>query len=154
MGLEADRLQQRRPLVVVDGAAHVRRRRQQDVVLGVGDARGVVRPLDVGAEADEVVRLVAQHRAEGHAAEEVRAHLHPVQELDTPTVCIRVVVGPRISIHAPFRSSYISEVMAPRTPRADFARRAQAAEDRRRVAASNTMNLMTFSAVSVAGYAW
>ena len=75
------RLQQRRPLVVVDGAADVGRRRQQDVVLGVEDARGVVGALEVGAEPDEVVGLVAQHRAERHAAEQVRAHLHPVEEL-------------------------------------------------------------------------
>jgi hypothetical protein len=59
------------------------------VVLGVEDARRVVRALEVGPEADEVVRLVAQHGAEGHAAEEVRAHLHPLEEVRHAVDCSR-----------------------------------------------------------------
>ena len=98
VGLEArHRAQQRAPLVVVDRAADVGRARQQGVILDVEDARRVVGALEVRAEADEVIGLVAQHRAEGHAAEQVRAHLHPVEELGDPARLERAVVARRAS---------------------------------------------------------
>ena len=75
------RAQQRAPLVIVDRAADVGGGGQQGVVLDVENARGVVGALDVRAQADEVVRLVAKHGSEGYAAKEVRAHLDPVEKL-------------------------------------------------------------------------
>ena len=52
VGLECrHRAKQRRPLVVVERAAHVLHRGQQDVVLHIQDARGVVGALEEGAQA-------------------------------------------------------------------------------------------------------
>ena len=72
---------QRRPLVVVERAADVVDRRQQDVVFHVQDARGVVGALEEGAQAREVERLAAHDGAVGDAAKQMRAVLHPVEEL-------------------------------------------------------------------------
>ena len=43
--------------------------------------RGAVGALEKGADAREVKRLVAQHGADGDAAREMRALLHPFDEL-------------------------------------------------------------------------
>ena len=60
------------PLRGVERGADVGQRRQQQVVLHVEDARGVVGPLEERAGAGEAVDLVAQHRAVGRAARERR----------------------------------------------------------------------------------
>ena len=51
------------------------------MILHVEDARGVVGALDEGAEADEAEGVVMQHGAKHDAAEEMRALLHPVEEI-------------------------------------------------------------------------
>ena len=77
----ADRAQQRAPLVIVDQTADLFAARQQHVIFHVEDARGVVGALDEGAEADEAEGVVMQHGAEHDAAEEMRALLHPIEEI-------------------------------------------------------------------------
>ena len=57
------RLQERRPLVVVERRADEREVGQQQVVLHVHDARGHVRALEEEAEQVEAERLAAHHRA-------------------------------------------------------------------------------------------
>jgi hypothetical protein len=49
--------------------------------LHVQQPRGVVGPLQEGAEAQEVQGLVLQHGAHGHTARQVRAELDPLEEL-------------------------------------------------------------------------
>ena len=73
------RTQQRAPLVEV-GDGVFAAARFHDVELGVEDARGVVGALQLRAEADEVVALVLQQRAEDGTAKQRGAHLHPVEE--------------------------------------------------------------------------
>src|SRR5665648_176042 len=51
------------------------------MVFHIENARGVVGALDEGAEPDEAEAVVVQHGAEHHAAEQVRALLHPVEEV-------------------------------------------------------------------------
>src|SRR6266436_1962619 len=65
----------------IERAAYVLHRGQQDVILHVEDARGVVGALEESAQAREVERLAAHDGAIGDAAEEMRALLHPVEEL-------------------------------------------------------------------------
>ena len=54
------------------------------MVFDVKDARRVVRALDVRAEPDKMIGLVAQHGTERDPAEKVRSHLHPFEELRHP----------------------------------------------------------------------
>ena len=77
----ADRAQQRAPLIVVDQTSDLFASRQKHVIFDVEDARGVVGALDEGAEADEAEGVVMQHGAEHDAAEEMRALLHPIEEI-------------------------------------------------------------------------
>ena len=76
----ADRAEQRAPLVIVDGAAGLLAARQQDMVFHVEDAGRAVRPFDEGANPDEMEGVVLHRGADGHAAEQVRPALHPVEE--------------------------------------------------------------------------
>ena len=77
----ADRAQQRAPLVIIDIAADLLGLGQQHMIFDVEDARGVVGALDEGAEPDEAEGVVMQHGAEHHAAEQMRALLHPIEEI-------------------------------------------------------------------------
>ena len=128
------RAQQSAPLVIVDRAADVGRRRQQRVVLHVQDPCRVVGAFDVRPKPDEVIRLVAQHGAEGHTPEEVRAHLHPVEEFGYPAA-----LDPRVVVLAHLEPRRVQVFVHLRGDRAAhrarrFARGAQAAEDRRGIA--------------------
>ena len=53
----------------------------QGLELDVEQARRVVGALEEGADAQEVQRLVHQHRADGDAAALVRAELDPFEEV-------------------------------------------------------------------------
>ena len=64
----ADAAQHRAPLVVIGGAADFFGAGQQNVILGVEYARGIVGAFDVGAEAQKMKRLVMQHGAESDPA--------------------------------------------------------------------------------------
>ena len=75
-----DRAQDRRPLHAVDLAADDLVVGQQHVVFHVEDARGVVGPLQEGAELVEVEGVVAQDGVEQRAAEQRRARLDPVEQ--------------------------------------------------------------------------
>ena len=79
-GERRDRAQDRGPLEIVERPADMLLRRQQQVILHVEDARGVVGALLEHAEAREPVGVVAQHGAVGRAVEAQRAFLHPAQE--------------------------------------------------------------------------
>ena len=124
------RAQQGAPLIIIHGAPNVRRRRQQGVVLDVQDARCIVPSLDVRPEADEMVGFVAEHGPESDAAEQVRAHLDPIQEPGharglNPVVVVQAHLQPRriqVLVHLG------SDRAAHRSGR--FARCAQAAEYR------------------------
>ena len=122
--------QQRLPLVVIDGAADVRHRGQQYVVLRIEDPRRVVGPLDMRPETDEMVGLVAEHRPECDAAEQMRAHLHPIEEIREaarldPVVVVAAHLDPGgIQVLVHFRC----DRAAYRARR--FARRAEARVDR------------------------
>ena len=76
-----DRTQQSAPLIVVDQTSDLFALRQKHVIFHVEDARGVVGALDEGAEADEAEGVVMQHGAKHHAAEEMRALFHPIEEI-------------------------------------------------------------------------
>ena len=56
------RTQDRFPLHIVDRAADMRDRRQQQIIFDVEDARDVVGALEEGAELRELKAVVAQHR--------------------------------------------------------------------------------------------
>jgi hypothetical protein len=68
-------------LVIIDIAADLLGLGQEHVIFDVEDARGVVGALDEGAEPDEAEGIVVQHGAEHDAAEEMRALLHPIEEI-------------------------------------------------------------------------
>ena len=68
-------------MIVIDQASDLFALRQKHVIFHVEDARGVVGALDEGAEADEAEGVVMQHGAEHDAAEEMRALLHPIEEI-------------------------------------------------------------------------
>ena len=73
--------QDRLPLGRVDGPAHIRDARKQDVVLDVEDARGLVGPLEELAEIDELVSLVSREGGSCKALEEMGVSLDLLVEL-------------------------------------------------------------------------
>src|SRR5262245_21951731 len=77
----SNRSKQRTPLVIIDIASHLLGLGKQYVVFDVENTRGVVGALGAGAESDEAKGVVVQHGAENHAAEEMRALFHPIEEV-------------------------------------------------------------------------
>ena len=104
----------------------------QRVELHVEQARRVVGALEEGADAQEVERLVLQHRADGDAARQVRAELDPFEELRPGRARSRRSRSMRLnSSQVWFCVSQTSVVSVPRTARA-FSRAAAGSDRMRR----------------------
>ena len=76
----ADRFEHGRPLHIVVRRTHVAHRGEQDEVLDVQDARGLVGALQQRAQADELPRLVVTHGDVQYAVDQVTAHANLVAE--------------------------------------------------------------------------
>src|SRR3984885_3319843 len=79
-GGRRNRAQDRHPLEIVERAADRFRRRQEQMIFDVEQARRVVGPLDEDAKPVEPIGLVAQHRAVARAVEIERGLLHIIEK--------------------------------------------------------------------------
>ena len=86
--------------------------------LDVEQARRVVGALEEAADAQEMERLVLQHRADGDAARQVRAELDPLERLARALLERVVAIRRWNSSQVWFCVSQTSVVSVPRTARA------------------------------------